>query len=366
VNNLDVMRDAAKTYSESMDAVAKAEYNRRKSMLEFQIAHYSAMPDYGPSDSSEKGRTETLDELFAALDELKASELAELSAYESLQQMEVRLSRRKRSTLAEQLPELFENGEITLEGLQKLQQSDVWDKLSKENRTLIEQMISDWEYYNQSVEAVNDYLKSIFGDFGETMTDILVDSFNEGTDAALKFGDAMADIIDRLTKEFIYSAFIKDFVDDAQAQVDALNEEDISGEEKVKRLVEILKQLSNDVLGAQDEVNATLEQLESEGYGVDRSSGQQSASSGGFQTMSQETGSELNGRFTDIQGQTHRIAEAVEFIKGISVTQLQHTASISETIAQIHNDTSLIEIHTRELAYIRAGIDKIASNTSEL
>jgi tape measure domain-containing protein len=367
VNNLDVMRDAAKTYSESMDDVAKAEYNRRKAMLERQIAYASQTPDEPSANSEggfEKSRKQVLDELFAALDELKASELAELSAYESLQQMEVRLSRRKRSTLAEQLPELFEGGEITLEGLQKLQQSDVWDKLSKENRTLIEQMISDWEYYNQSVEAVNDYLKSIFGDFGETMTDILVDSFNEGTDAALEFGDAMADIIDRLTKEFIYSAFIKDFVDDAQAQVDALNEEDISGEEKVKRLVGILKQLSNDVLGAQDEVNAALEQMEAEGVSVDRSSGQQSASSGGFQTMSQETGSELNGRFTDIQGKVTYINEAVQFMKSLSASQVQHTASISETVALIRNDTMRIEEHTRVLGQMAADIASIKSDIS--
>ena len=278
--------------------------------------------------------------------------------------MLVQLSKHKTSTLSEQLPELFAGGEVTLEGLQKLQQSDVWDKLSKENRDLIEQMIADWEYYNESVGAVNDYLKGIFGDFGETMTNILVDSFNEGTDAALEFGDAMADIIDRLTKEFIYSAFIKDFVDTAQAQVDALNEEDISGEEKVKRLVGILKQLSNDVLAAQEDVNATLEQMESEGYGVDRSSGQQSASSGGFKAMSQETGSELNGRFTDIQGKVTYINEAVQFMKSLSASQLQQTTSISETVALIHNDTSRIEQHTRVLAQMAADIASIKSDIS--
>ncbi len=338
VNNLNVMRDAAKAYEGSMDAVA----NRAKAVGEV----------FGTKYGSQEFKNQLVDfERHSSL-------------YESLSQMLVQLSSRKSSTLAEQLPELFAGGEVTLEGLQKLQQSDVWDKLSKENRDLIEQMIADWEYYNQSVETVNDYLKDIFGDFGETMTNILVDSFNEGTDAALEFGDAMADIIDRLTKEFIYSAFIKDFVDDAQAQVDALNEEDISGEEKVKRLVGILKQLSNDVLGAQEDVNATLEQMESEGYGVDRSSGQQSASSGGFQTMSQETGSELNGRFTDIQGKVTYINEAVQFMKSLSASQLQQTTSISETVALIRNDTTRIEQHTRVLGQMAADIASIKSDIS--
>ena len=338
VNNLNVMRDATKAYEESMEAVA----NRAKTVGEVFGAKYGSQ------------------EFKNQLVEFERHS----SLYESLSQMLVQLSKHKTSTLSEQLPELFAGGEVTLEGLQKLQQSDVWDKLSKENRDLIEQMIADWEYYNESVGAVNDYLKGIFGDFGETMTNILVDSFNEGTDAALEFGDAMADIIDRLTKEFIYSAFIKDFVDTAQAQVDALNEEDISGEEKVKRLVGILKQLSNDVLAAQEDVNATLEQMESEGYGVDRSSGQQSASSGGFKAMSQETGSELNGRFTDIQGKVTYINEAVQFMKSLSASQLQQTTSISETVALIHNDTSRIEQHTRVLAQMAADIASIKSDIS--
>ena len=106
-----------------------------------------------------------------------------------------------------------------------------------------------------------------------------------------------------------------------------------------------------------------------EAYGLDLWNGdgqQQSASSGGFQAMSQETGSELNGRFTDIQGQTHRIADAVEFMKGISVTQAQHTASISETLAFIRNDTTLIERHTRVLGDMNDKLGKIIQNTEYL
>ncbi|MBO7263895.1 MAG: hypothetical protein J6U93_05175 [Alistipes sp.] len=375
VNNLDVMRDAAKTYSESMDAVAKAEYNRRKSMLEFQIAHYSAMPDYGPSDSSEKGRTETLDELFAALDELKASELAELSAYESLQQMEVRLSRRKRSTLAEQLPELFEGGEITLEGLQKLQQSDVWDKLSKENRDLIEQMIADWEYYNEATQAVTDYLKRIFGDVGASISDAFVDAFENGTNAMEAFGDAMSEFIENLTEQMAYAAFIQPLLEEAQVEmnklVDLKAKGKISEQEFQRGMFELTNTMMQGVQNAQEGYNSYLEMADKmgEAYGLDLWNGdgqQQSASSGGFQAMSQETGSELNGRFTDIQGQTHRIADAVEFMKGISVTQAQHTASISETLAFIRNDTTLIERHTRVLGDMNDKLGKIIQNTEYL
>ena len=86
---------------------------------------------------------------------------------------------------------------------------------------------------------------------------------------------------------------------------------------------------------------------EATGYGDDVTG--QSATSKGFQAMSQETGSELNGRFTDIQGQTHRIAEAVEFCRGLYAQNLTQVQSINSTVASIHNDTTLIEQHTRVL-----------------
>ena len=261
------------------------------------------------------------------------------------------------------LDEFYENGVLNIDKL-KAYYDNYKDYLNKEQQLIVEKLIAAGEQYEEASKAATDYLTDIFADFGETMTDILVGSFKEGTDAAQGFGDAMSDIVERLTKEFIYSTFIKDFVDDAQAQVDALNDEEISGEEKVKRLVELLKQLSNDVLGAQDEVNATLEQLENEGYGMEDSSRTQSASSGGFQTMSQETGSELNGRFTDIQGQTHRISEAVEFIKSLNASQLQQTTSISETVALIRTDTIRIAENTSVLTQMAADISSIKSDIS--
>lgn len=91
----------------------------------------------------------------------------------------------------------------------------------------------------------------------------------------------------------------------------------------------------------------------------DSSLSSQQTHSKGFQTMSQETGSELNGRFTDIQGQTHRIADAVEFCKSLHLENLTQVQSINATVAMIHNDTSLIAQHTKALANIDANLDAL-------
>lgn len=82
------------------------------------------------------------------------------------------------------------------------------------------------------------------------------------------------------------------------------------------------------------------------------SSGSQQSVSRGFQAMSQETGSELNGRFTAIQGAVYGISESVNFIKSISQSQLTQLSSIDVTLGMIHNDTILIEGHTRRLESI--------------
>ncbi|MFQ9092830.1 MAG: hypothetical protein ACLR5K_13675 [Acutalibacteraceae bacterium] len=45
-------------------------------------------------------------------------------------------------------------------------------------------MVDDWETYEEALTAVRDYLQDIFGDLGRTLTDALVDAFENGTDAA--------------------------------------------------------------------------------------------------------------------------------------------------------------------------------------
>lgn len=362
VNNLNVMREASKAYSESIEDVAKAEYNMRKAMIEGAMAQAGLFGD-----------SIAVNYYKELLGELEASEAASRNLFDSLAKMEVKLSRRKSSTLAEQLPELFAGGEVTLEGLQKLQQSDVWDKLSKENRDLIEQMIADWEYYNESVETVNDYLKGIFGDVGASISDAFVDAFENGTNAMEAFGDAMSEFIENLTEQMAYAAFIQPLLEEAQAGMkellDLKAKGEISEQEFQRGMLELTNTMMQGVQNTQEGYNSYLEMVDKmgEAYGLDLWNGngqQQSASSGGFQTMSQETGSELNGRFTDIQGKVTYINEAVQFMKSLSASQLQKTTSISETVALIHNDTSRIEQHTRVLAQMAADIASIKSDIS--
>lgn len=256
-------------------------------------------------------------------------------------------------------PELFdESGNVTLEGLQSLQNSDEWEKLGKKDRELIEQMIDDWEDYNAAVEATEKYLSDVFGNLGDDITNALLDSFKNGTDAAEAFGEATGKILDRLASDIVNMALIQPIMDEAEAEVmelqKKLNAGEITYDEYLRQTKAIVDEATNKAKGATEDA---YDMYEAAGIEVNGSSS--SATSNGFQTMSQETGSELNGRFTDIQGQTHRIAEAVEFCKSLHIENLTQVQSINATVAMIHNDTSLIAQHTKVLANINANLDAL-------
>jgi tape measure domain-containing protein len=346
-NNLAVMRDALDALEATQERIAK----RGKEW----IVEY------------DNGHVEMTDKSNLAIDKSKSWD----SAYESVANMQVQTKHKtwftqaKYSSLEELFPELFAGGELSLEALKKLQDSDLYNKLSKENRDLIDELISNWEMYEDAVTATEEYLTDIFGDMGSTMTDALVDAFRNGTDAAEAFGEAASDVIERLSTDMIHSAFIQPILDKYDEAIKAMNAENMSPEERMARLTQLIGDMSKEVLATQDVVDEAAQRVreEAEANGIDGvydSEGtSQSATSKGFAAMSQETGSELNGRFTDIQGQTHRIAEAVEFCRNIQASHLQHLQSVSNTLASIHNDTTLIASHTRALSEIRDDISTI-------
>lgn len=330
-NNLEVLRDASQALEESQMAImGRHKFGRGFDSIEKAI---------GSMQVKTRDRS-GFAEAFGAKDEY--------------------------ANLGDLMPSLFgEDGKITLKGLQELRDSDVWDKISEENRNLIDDMIADWELYEEALDATNEYMSDIFGDLGASITNSLVDAFKNGTDAAIAMGDAVSNVVEQIATDMAHAAFIQPLLTQAQEGINALNQQKMDGtltdEEYMRQLMEITSGLMGDAEAAGEDMNAFLEYLRQQAkeMGIDvfeSDSAKNSTYAKGFQTMSQETGSELNGRFTDIQGQTHRIAEAVEFCRGLQAQQAQHLQSVSSTLASIHNDTSLIAQHTKALGEIRDDI----------
>lgn len=244
----------------------------------------------------------------------------------------------KYKKLKDLVPELFEeSGMINMQALKEFVEgnSDTFKHLTKENQTYLKELVNNWETYEEAVKAANDYLNGLFGDLGSTITDALVDSFEKGINAADAFGEAAGDMLKNLAKQVLYTATIAPAIEDAQKKIDEINRDaGLSDEQRFDALAGVVGDLLDDVIAQQQlgqELWDRLQQAaEERGIDWDEGAASQQATSRGFQTMSQDTGDELNGRFTDIQGKVTDIRNAV-------MSQLQMRDSVEGIIESIHN-----------------------------
>ena len=354
VNNLRVMREAFDELNESREALIKKRYDDL-------LAQYKKELPYEEVDGGIA--FDNPNDLFAKQEEVErynALKAKQRSLETALANIVVKTRDRsgfaeffgaqdEYAKLGDLYPELFAGGEVTLEGLRKLKESDLWGKISQENRDLIDELIADWEYYEEATEAVTEYLSDIFGELGQSISDSLLEAFKNGTDAAEAMGDATGKVIEQLAKDIAHMTFIQPLLDEAEARSKIAQDQyargEITREEYLKLQKKNLDMLEEDLAAQQDDLNEFYENA-----GIDNSAPSQSATQKGFQAMSQDTGDELNGRFTDIQGKVSGIHEAVQFMKSLGSQQLQSLTSIHATVADIRNDTTLIEQHTRVLS----------------
>lgn len=101
-----------------------------------------------------------------------------------------------------------------------------------------------------------------------------------------------------------YDKDLEQFYSDLKDINDLYTEGEISEEEYRKRIAEMRERYKNLVKGAQDDYQQQLTDA-----GVNVKNIEQSATTGGFEAMSEDTGTELNGRFAAMQAQETITAE---------------------------------------------------------
>lgn len=321
-NNLRVMQEALDELNEAQSAFGD--------VYESQMAYYERLLE----QKQVIGDTVGEKAIQRKIDELKAQG----KSYEAILGSFV-VGGSGGKTLADLYPELFAGGEVTLEGLKKLKESDLWEKLSQQNRDLIDELIADWDRYEQAIDSVNDYLKDIFGEMGNEITDALVDSFANGTDAVVAFGDIAGRTIEKLAADMVNAAFIQPIIDEAMAAVEAMNaDKTLSSEGRVNALIGIISKMKSDIENQQDEVNAVLEGIQNYGdeQGFDLFSGanRRGAPAAGIQ-VTQDSFDEMSGRVTAIQGSVMNIQADTHALATTASSILQHVVNIDDNTAEL-------------------------------
>lgn len=373
IQNTEVARKALKDYEESLEEITKRGEEKK------------GLPGEGTIS-------------YTGLSELYKYEKEWESAAESIANMQVQTRHStwfrsaKYASLGDLIPELFdESGSLNMEALKKFAEEggSTFQHLSAENQEMIQNLVANWDTYQEALDASNNYLSDLFNNLGDTLADALVDAWESGADAADAFGEAAGDMLKQLAKDIVYTATIAPAIEKAKERIKSINEnESLSDEERFGAITDTINTVLDDVIAQQaigEELWETLKKLAAEkGLDWEESVSTQSATSRGFQAMSQDTGSELNGRFTDIQGK-------VTDIRGYVMTETQSIIGLISSITsiqiavirnvQINNELlqyavktylEVAEINTTTqamndtLTYIREDITAIKRNTANI
>lgn len=270
------------------------------------------------------------------------------------------------TSLADLAPEMWgEDGEFNIEAAKAFLETNT--KITKEQRNQIEQVIELKEAYDDAMSVLKEMASAVFSDMASTMSDAIFNAVENGADAWVDFESSAAKAIKNISKmmleEWIIENYLNKYEDDF---AEALGNNDIgkmtdiigqmaSGFPEMYRLGQ---QLVGDMYDAAREAGINMDSLSS-----DSSLKAQTATQRGFQAMSQETGDELNGRFTAIQGDVHDI-------RGFMMDDTQHIVDIVVGIAAIRASVdSNVQISNDLLRYtvmIYLEVADISQNTAAM
>lgn len=262
----------------------------------------------------------------------------------------------KYQSLGSLLPELFTDGEVDMDALRQFVEEggETFQHLARENQEMLREMVDDWETYEETLTAVRDYLQDIFGDLGSTLTDALVDAFENGTDAANTFVDSVGQALRLLGKRMASSIVFGKLFEDTQKRIEKVMQSDLSDEERFAQWSETMKSLVSGVMDQQDDFNRLWEEFrriaKENGFSIDEEAGtsQQNGKAGATQTVTQDSFSRVEGLVTSVQIHSAKIDENTEGIVPVLKGSLEAMNAIRENTEPIPRIYELLQTIKRD------------------
>lgn len=254
--------------------------------------------------------------------------------------------------------------------------------------------IREWERQIQELgaeaaEVIDEVVETIIGGTAEEIAkelgDAFIDAFMEGENAAEAWGEKVDEIVADIMRQMIISKFLEERIGEVFNRYKSKWFKDgvFIG---IDNVIDSMSGFADDLNKVGDEFQAIWDSLPAETKELLGNAGaaQQEATERGFKAMSQDTGDELNGRFTDIQGkvtdirgyvmmQTQSIIGLLNSIGNIETAiytsvqvdneLLRYAVMTYMEIVEINGNTAVMKAALTE---IREDIAAIKRNTSEL
>lgn len=127
--------------------------------------------------------------------------------------------RDKYTSLKDLAPELWdENGVFNIEAAREFLETNT--QISDEQRKEIQNIIDLKDAYDDADAAIQDYLESLFGSWGNDIADAVYDSIISGTDAFDVLNEKASEVIKTIIKQMAFSAFLKPVMDQFSTQLE--------------------------------------------------------------------------------------------------------------------------------------------------
>lgn len=244
-------------------------------------------------------------------------------------------------------------------------------KIEGSSRENLQYLISMNEQYEKAKQQIESVISDLAGSLGNDLMSSLFDDWAKGGDNVGKaFSDGVSKSLANIGKNLLFnSVFGDDFValqekikqgfkttGDPASMITALldfnNEAAKKGAEYQSLLDEYAKQLKEK--GIEDVFGLINEETR-----------KRQGSSKGFESMSQDSANELNGRFTTIQGHTYQMNENLKLMSPLTQTVTEIKASfliLQERSAQALIHLSNIDTNTKRLETIEGDMSSVKDN----
>ena len=235
----------------------------------------------------------------------------------------------------------------------------LWSVMDGEFREHLENIIEFGNTEQEILEAVKAQMTGItFEEFENSYIDMLLDLDSSNEDFANDFEKKLQQAILRSVIASKYKNEIKKLYDTWAGYG-----EDGYTPNEVDQLKEMQQNLTESMLQEREQL-ASLFGWSADANGNDSST--QTASRGSFESMRQETGEELNGRFTAVQQSAVNLERLVESLLQENGANLECITEIRDILYESNGYLGKIETYARSLSSMRESLDSIKENIKNI
>nr|DAS17142.1 MAG TPA: tail tape measure protein [Caudoviricetes sp.] len=274
------------------------------------------------------------------------------------------------SKLTSMYPELIKsNGEFNRELAESIVKTEQFGEGGKE---ALQEIINQYDRAQEAQKKFEEYIKNTFGELGKSITDNVYNALQKGEDAFESFAKTVGNVIGKLGKQLVYELYVAGSFKNLQEKIRKAADNNSGSRDFAEQSSRIVGEFGNTMKSKIGEMQQFLRDWNtmSSNIGFNFLDEQRKATEKGFARMSQDTGEELNGRFTlmtALEKQTvDGIKEMHQSLVSLSERQLRHLANIDTNTYQLHQVKDDISGMKKDMAGVKRGIDELTTKGIKL